>query len=321
MRKTLLRFAFIYLTFKILMNSAAYAQDPGFSQFYANPLYLNPAFAGTAKCPRILMNYRNQWPGIDNSFITTSASYDQHFDAINGGLGLLILNDRTGEGVLNTTNVCLMYSYQLEVNRRFSIKFGAQGTYMQRSVDTDNLRFGDMIDPRRGFVNLTNEPIISESTSYFDASAGILGFSEKFYFGLAVHHLTEPEESFLGRPSPLPRKYTAHIGAVLPFGIRAEDMSWSPNILFQQQGNFQHINLGVYANKGPLVLGLWHRIGDSFIGLVGIETDQFKFGYSYDITTSTLSNKAAGSHEISMRINLPCPPRKVKFKTISCPSF
>lgn len=321
MRKTLLRFAFIYVLTLILINSAAYAQDPGFSQFYANPLYLNPAFAGTAKCPRVIMNYRNQWPGIDNSFITTSASYDQHFDAISGGIGLLVLNDRTGEGVLNTTNVNLLYSYQLEVNRRFSIKFGVQGTYFNRSVNTDNLRFGDMIDPRRGFVYQTNEPIISESTSYFDASAGILGFSEKFYFGLAVHHLAEPEESFLGRPSPLPRKYTAHAGAVLPFGIRADDMSWSPNILFQQQGEFQHVNLGVYANKGPLVLGLWHRIGDSFIGLVGIETEQFKFGYSYDITTSRLANKAAGSHEISMRINLPCPPRKIKFKTISCPSF
>src|SRR6185295_17434324 len=58
------------------------AQDPEFTQFYANPLYLNPAFAGTARCPRICLNYRNQWPGISGTYVTYSASYDQHFDAI-----------------------------------------------------------------------------------------------------------------------------------------------------------------------------------------------------------------------------------------------
>ena len=29
----------------------AHAQDPEFSQFYSNPLLLNPAFAGTARGP------------------------------------------------------------------------------------------------------------------------------------------------------------------------------------------------------------------------------------------------------------------------------
>ncbi len=47
-----------------------FAQDPEFTQFYANPLYLNPAFAGTARCPRICLNYRNQWPGITGTFVT-----------------------------------------------------------------------------------------------------------------------------------------------------------------------------------------------------------------------------------------------------------
>lgn len=324
MQKRLVRSASIYVFVLILISSistATYAQDPEFTQFYANPLYLNPAFAGTAKCPRLNLNYRNQWPGIDNSFITYSASYDQHFDKLNGGLGLLIMNDQAGEGVLNTTHISLMYSYQLEVNRKFSIKFGAQGSYMQRALNTDNLRFGDMIDPYRGYVYNTQEQIGSENAGFFDASAGILGFSEKFYFGAAVHHLTEPDETFLSDNTVLPRKYTGHAGAVLPFGIRHEDMSWSPNVLYQLQGDFQQINLGVYINKGPVVFGLWHRIGDAFIALIGFETDEFKFGYSYDITTSRLSNKAAGSHELSLRINFPCPPRKVKFKTISCPSF
>ena len=98
MNKTLLfRLLFTGLTC-IILSSDVMAQDPQFSQFYANPLYLNPAFAGTARCPRVVMNYRNQWPGIPGNFVTYSASYDQHVDDMNGGLGVLVMNDRAGAG-------------------------------------------------------------------------------------------------------------------------------------------------------------------------------------------------------------------------------
>ena len=53
--------------FFCIPTQKAYAQDPEFTQFYANPLYLNPAFAGTGRCPRIIMNYRNQWPAISGT--------------------------------------------------------------------------------------------------------------------------------------------------------------------------------------------------------------------------------------------------------------
>jgi len=69
------------------------AQDPSFSQFYANRLYLNPAFAGTENCPRVGLSYRNQWPSLDQGFVTYSASYDQRVDALAGGLGLLVMSD------------------------------------------------------------------------------------------------------------------------------------------------------------------------------------------------------------------------------------
>ena len=60
----------------IFMSNITKAQDPAFSQFYANPLYLNPAFAGSNECPRANLNYRDQWPGIGRTYITTSASFD-----------------------------------------------------------------------------------------------------------------------------------------------------------------------------------------------------------------------------------------------------
>lgn len=308
------------ILFSLGFHETAKAQDPEFTQFYANPLYLNPAFAGTARCPRIVMNYRNQWPGISGTFVTYSASYDQHVDNLSGGIGFLFTNDRAGQATLNTTNFSAIYSYQLNITREFSMKMGFQGTYAQKSVDWDKLNFGDMIDPRHGFVYNTNEVPGVTSKSNVDFSAGMLGFSKRYFFGGAVHHITQPDEGFLG-PSILPRKITAHAGAVIPLDGRNGESSLSPNVLFQKQQDFQQLNLGLYLTKGPIVGGLWYRNQDSFILLLGFQQDLFKFGYSYDVTVSKLSNATAGSHELSFAMQFECKPKKRKFRTVSCPSF
>ncbi len=318
--KYLLRIS-IVAVISLAFTNNLFAQDPEFTQFYANPLYLNPAFAGTAHCPRVSLNYRNQWPGISGSFITTSASYDQHVDALSGGVGLLVWDDRAGEGTLKTTNVSGMYSYQIPVTRRFSLKAGLQATWAQKRVDWSKLTFGDMIDSRRGFIYNTNELQRDEPANYVDFSAGILGFSEKYFVGFAAHHLTEPDESVIQGISPLPRKFTFHAGAVLPLDSKGEVATLSPNILVQLQQDFLQVNFGMYYSKGPIIGGLWYRNSDSFIALVGFQTGILKFGYSYDITVSKLTNTTAGSHEFSVGMQFDCKPRKRKFRTISCPSF
>lgn len=306
--------------FSVFFSGSAFAQDPEFTQFYANPLYLNPAFAGTARCPRINLNYRNQWPAISGTYVTYSASYDQHFDALAGGLGLLVMNDKAGRGTLTTTNVALMYSYQLNINREFSMKFGFQAAYFQKSIDWSKLTFGDMIDERRGFVYNTNEVPGRSSKSNVDLSAGLLGYSKRYFFGAAFHHLTQPDEGLIG-PSKLPMKITAHAGAVLPIGDKGNQTTISPNILYQKQQDFQQLNIGVYVNKGAIVGGLWYRNQDSFIALIGITQNHFKIGYSYDVTVSKLTNATAGSHELSFSLQFECRPKKKKFRTVSCPSF
>ena len=302
------------------LSEKLFAQDPEFTQFYANPLYLNPALAGTARCPRVNLNYRNQWPGIQGTYVTYSASYDQHFDAIGGGVGLLVINDKAGQGTLTTTNVSGIYSYLLNVTREFSLKFGMQATFFQKSIDWSKLTFGDMIDERRGFVYNTNEVQKLSSKSGVDFSAGVLGYSKRYFFGFAADHLTQPNEGLLG-PSILPMKLTAHAGAMLPIGDKSSQTFISPNILFQQQQNFQQLNLGMYVMKGSIVGGLWYRNQDSFIAVIGFQQHFFKVGYSYDVTVSKLTNATAGSHEISFSLQFECKPKKKKFRLVSCPSF
>ncbi|MFM7216390.1 MAG: type IX secretion system membrane protein PorP/SprF [Bacteroidota bacterium] len=299
------------------------AQDPQFSQFYANPLYLNPAFAGAQRCPRVCLNYRNQWPALTGNFISYTASYDQHVDPI-GGLGLIVMNDKAGEATLTTTSVSGIYSYQLNVTREFSIRAGFQASYFQKKVDWDKLTFGDMIDPRYGFVYQTQEIRPNQNRSFWDFSAGLLGYSNNFYGGVAVNHLTEPQEFYIKEApgSELPMKITAHAGAIIPLGgTRDNSMYISPNLLYQKQRDFNQFNVGFYVAKAPLIGGLWYRGQDSFIALVGLQQGIFKFGYSYDVTVNKLYNASAGSHELSLGLNFACHPKKKRFRTIKCPSF
>ena len=147
--KRILLLASVTLFVFAVTPNEAQAQDPEFTQFYSNPLYLNPAFAGTARCPRLVMNYRNQWPALSGVFVTTSVSYDQHVETLSGGLGLIVMNDRAGKGTLNTTTVSGIYSYQLPVTKTFSLKFGGQATYFQKSLDWSNSPSATKLIPAR----------------------------------------------------------------------------------------------------------------------------------------------------------------------------
>jgi len=309
------------LTIILTLAIEGMAQDPGFTQFYANPLYLNPAFAGSGMCPRICLNYRNQWPAISGTFVTYSASYDQYADAVKGGLGFLVTRDEAGQATINTTNVSGIYAYQLALSPKLSVRAGFQATYAQKALDWNKLTFGDQINPKLGFINNTNEVPGNNVSNNLDISSGLLLFSKKFFGGFAMHHLTQPNESLMGGDSRLPIKYTAHAGAMIPLGGRGTDTYISPNIIYMQQQDFTHLNLGMYVIKGPIVGGLWYRAQDALIALVGFQQGIYKFGYSYDITLSKLGNVSAGSHELSCSIQFKCKPVKKKFTVGNCPSF
>lgn len=315
----------------LLVGTTALSQDPTFTQFYANPLYLNPAFAGSHGCPRFAANYRNEWPSLSANYVTYSASYDQYFKSINGGFGVLMTHDQQGKGTINTTMLGLVYSYHLQVNRKFSMLFGARAAWYQKFLDWDKLTFGDMIDPRRGFIYNTGDVPrgrLNGSTGtrgFFDASAGFVGYSKNFFFGGAVHHLNTPDESMIVGQSPLPMRFTGHMGAEIKLGKKGQYVNTTsimPNIIYQYQNGFMELNLGTYVKYSAFTAGFWFRSKDAFIIALGVNTGTFKLGYSYDVTVSTLNNGVSGgSHEISLGLNMNCKKPAQRFRTISCPSF
>ncbi len=328
----LARIALVTATVAVMSVWESQAQDPHFSQYYANPLYLNPAMAGAPICPRLILNYRNQWPSISGQYVTYNASYDQHIDAISGGIGLLVNVDRAGEGTLSTTMASGIYNYHMPLGRKFSLRAGIQATFLQKNLDWTKLTFPDQIDPRHGFVFNTNEqyPADGLTRTVADFASGLVLYSERFFFGVSAHHLTTPNEGFISY-SELPMKWTAHSGAIISIeGDNSrkrtiEETSISPNVMFLKQAEFEQLNYGMYLNKFPFVGGLWYRHNfdnsDAVIVLLGFIQQSFRFGYSYDLTVSKLTNASGGAHEFSLTLQFECSPKRKRIRAINCPSF
>ena len=188
----------VLLTTFFVVGQGVVAQDFVFSQFYANPLYLNPALAGAKICPRFSLNYRNQWPGLVSAFTTVSTSYDQYFSDLHGGIGAFVLTDRQGDhGALKTNQVSFMYSFRFQLSRTIYMNAALQASLINENLDWSTLTFPDQIDPDFGFIfNTQAVPPEDMNLFYADFNAGLLVYSKAWYGGLAVSHLTQPSNGF-----------------------------------------------------------------------------------------------------------------------------
>ncbi len=310
------------------------AQDAIFSQFYSNPLYLNPALAGTGECSRLILNYRNQWPSLPANFTTFSASADHYVEALSGGIGLLINSDNAGGGAINTLKISGIYAYHLKLSENASLNAGFEATYYRQQLKWDKLIFPDMIDPVSGNINIAGtgeKPPDNTTVSVPDFSTGLLlGIGEKYYFGIAADHLAEPDLKYYNNTrNPLYRKFTVHGGARFNLGSsyqpQSSDFILSPNILFQHQQDANQLDFGLYVEKSPLVVGTWFRHNfknpDGLVFLIGITQKRFKFGYSYDLTLSKLKGSTGGAHEVSLALLVNCYKKRNKPGAIKCPEF
>ena len=320
----------------LLGAAGANAQDVPFSQFYANPLYLNPAFAGSAVAPRISLTYRAQWPGLVSPYTTVSASYDQYFNDLHGGIGAIIMSDRQGDhGILSTNMLGVMYAFHFQVTRDIHISAALQTSLVQNALNWSTyLRFPGQIDPQTGYTYGIDGMQKPDKTSRIslDFNAGMLVSGNKWYGGFAVSHLTQPNQAFYSEDR-VPMKITVHGGGFFNVNEEARRQSSlglgtpiiSPNIVYQYQGGLHYFNYGVYLDWVPFLVGVWFRHGteniDAFIFQAGVQQDHFKVGYSYDVTVSKLANSTAGSHELTVGLLLPVPEQKKKVKAIRCPSF
>lgn len=120
-------------------------------------------------------------------------------------------------------------------------------------------------------------------------------------------------------------RFTAHTSAYIKLGNKSQYSNQTaimPSVIYTYQNGFSQLNIGTYVKYGAFTAGAWFRNRDAFILTLGVRTEKFKIGYSYDVTVSALNNGVSGgSHEISLGFNLNCKDKPLSFRTISCPSF
>lgn len=291
----------IFFTFSIFTCLIASSQDTHFSQYNNSRIYINPAFIGTDSTMNIALNYRIQWPQID-PYKNLNFSVDKYIHALRGGIGLNYLNDYQIDGAYIKTRFDFNYASHIELfHHKLVLQPGMQISYFQNTIDFSKLTFGDMIVERRGFVYNTNEVYGSTKRSGIDFSAGLLLYTDKYFGGIAVHHLTQPDEGFVG-PSKLPLKISVHTGANLGFKKDStHKFILSPTLLYMQQQDFQMLLPGITAKFKCISIGLSYRSEDAFIATLAFQNRFLRVGYSYDYTTSKLGNEnTGGSHEIGL---------------------
>jgi len=333
----------LILIVQLGVHTPLYAQDPQFSQFYAAPLYLNPALTGINQMGRAGLNYRNQWPSIDASFETYSFYIDYFIESKHSGVGLIVNTDKEGRAGLKSTNVGLQYAYQARISYDWTFRAGTELSYYQRDINFAALTFGDMYDNNGLTGNPTQESFnTGQNARFFDMSFGGILFNGNAWLGSAMHHVLEPNQSLGGGESPLWKKFSIHGGYRIPFtaisprakrSTKGAERSMTPTINYKQQGSFRQLDMGIYFTLEPVLLGVWYRglpvngfegdkFSESIVSMVGFNKRNLTIGYSFDFVVSDLSAASGGAHELSLtyRFSLDDPRKPSReVRELRCP--
>ncbi|AYL98686.1 PorP/SprF family type IX secretion system membrane protein [Mucilaginibacter celer] len=282
--------------------------DPHFSQYYAYPLWLNPALTGAFDGDtRLSANFRDQWSNINNGYRTAGVSMDHKVND-KAAIGFNVLDQKAGTAGYNYFTAYGSFGYGIPIsgdgNQR--LHFGLQAGVINRSFDPGKLQSDNQYDPNTGFdPTIPNfENFGYSSATVFDAGAGIYYYNAdpmnkaNLFGGVSVNHLTDVKDPFAsgGINSKLPMRFTAHGG----IRIKASQLlDVIPNAVYIKQNKAEIKAFGIYsefkfADDNGLVLGGMLRLQDAAIANIGYHIRRMVIGASYDFNTSGLRSVTSG---------------------------
>lgn len=323
MKIRLLKFIFINVfAFSIYIGNL-YAQELHFSQYFNAPLLVNPANTGFAPDVdwRLGANYRDQWATITpNPYKTMNVwgdlqLFNNRFEDGWVGVGGSILRDVAGSGGLTSTKVFGSVAYHQLLGYNSLISAGFAGGWINKRIDVSRLTFDNQWTGKFFDVNApSGESFAFNSVSYFDLHAGVNYAyfpSDNAYFnaGFSAQHINRPKESFFSNKivdAKLDVRYTLFLNG----SFKLNDQ-WivNPNAYFSKMGLAYETVLGVNAHYNlsgdghtQVIGGVYYRLKDAFIPMVGYQWNDFSITVNYDATTSSLStyNSTRGAYEISL---------------------
>ncbi len=333
--------------------NGCYAQDAHFSQFYASGLYLNPSLVGVEEQMVFRTNYRTQWRSVTLPYVTSQVSAilpvklnaGKSNEIHTGGIGVSFFNDRAGDGNFRTLGIYLSGAYTIHLGQIYGhniIALGVQGGLIQKQLDFTNLEWGAQYNPYLGFDATMDpgEPYVLSTTVNPDFSVGATWFYNSgrnfilknisAYSGFAISHFVPVNESLFsqsGQQQILPVIYKYHGG--IEFKV-LKRLHYNQSLLVMKQNRLNEVNIGAYLNyqmfkrtehgltdELKLVGGVWHRLGDSYIVMMGLENEFYTIGFSYDMNTSLLrtQSRGKGANEISLAIRQAKRKASLRFGT------
>lgn len=335
MRKAL----FLLLLIGVFVN--VNAQDPHFSQFFASPLTLNPAFTGKFDGEwRLAANHRDQWPSIPKAYVTSSASFDMGImkekiskrDVFGFGISALTDASANDQLKLNYGSLSLAYHKGLDENGYNTIGAGFQGTYSSLTLDETKLTFEDMLR-QNGFTGARTDLLTNGAKqNYLDINAGLLfsgstNGTNNFYAGVSAYHINKPKVGFQDKFYLLAQRVTIHGGGTIPM---TDVLNLNASVIHQIQSKANETTLGAAvsyvlngngdaANPSSIFIGSWLRVNDAIIPYIGLEINGLRIGASYDVNYSSL--KTATSSRGGSEFSLIYIKRQSEVKGIPCPKF
>jgi type IX secretion system PorP/SprF family membrane protein len=326
----------------LLFAFTMHAQDLHFSQFFNSPLTTNPANTGFIPDAdyRLGASYRNQWSAVMTvPYKTTSIFGDAQLfrDKLETGwlgIGGVLLSDVAGSGSLRSTKVYGSIAYHQQLGSSSLLSAGFNVGWANKRIDQSKLTFPDQFDGK--FFDgktFTNAVLVNTSVSYMDVQAG-MNYAyfpqENVYInaGYSIHHVNRPKETFFGDQTNAGRIPMRHIGFLNAILKVNERVIINPNAYFTTQAKATELVVGLNGNynlsetgEKQLVAGLYYRLGDAIAPMVGFETNNVKFTFSYDATLSSLNkfNNYRGASEFSI-VKKGFYPQRQNRQTM-CPTF
>ncbi len=304
-----------------MLPESGRSQDPVFSQYYMMPTLSNPSLVGQVNGPRFGLIYRNQWPAISNAYETFAFAYDQYFKKMHSGIGVTLLSDQAGDGLLKSSKLQVQYAYRIETRSGWRSQLAVEVGAGQQTIDQSALIFLDQLDPRFGATSPggtlypTEEPPLARNNRvYLDIGVGASLYNDKYFFTIGVDHLNRPSVSFReeenGKIKGLPLRLNAMVGTTIslkePTSYNPNGSFISPTILIAKQGGTGQINAGVFYGVSYFTFGAFYRhafTNPDAVGLsASVKIGNLRIGYAYDFTVSRLGISTGGSHEIGMTL-------------------
>ncbi|MFN6944974.1 MAG: type IX secretion system membrane protein PorP/SprF [Cytophagaceae bacterium] len=336
--------SFLLLLILLLLHTIGMSQDIQYSQFYANPIYLNPAFAGSAHNSRGIFHQRVQWPALDAKYITSHFSVDHYTPNNNSGYGLMFFKDLQGSNTIATTEIALQYSYELHLTDKHAFRAGIQAGYVSRNIDYSMLRFPDQYDSYGYLGTRTHQPSDMDMVHYLDFTSGGIFYSDKYWVGVTYAHMNSPNQSFYGSESRLPVKFNFTGGYKFDLQKKTgsgqfeqgRNIHLTPTIHYKTQGKSDQVDLGLYFLYDHIITGFWYRgipllkryrpglqNNESIIVVAGFKiNNSLSVSYSYDFVVSKLAPaRTGGSHELNITYIHNRTTNKRKVKKLPCPKF